>query len=141
MKLKRIRTWIATAAAALLGLTALQAQGTGGFRFRGLLNRFVVPNNAGRNSSAVFCLDNPSSSGVDIKIFSLNGTQVARLDTGAGLPLVANSACPLDSPIAGGPRYAAWDGKSNGAIVHSGVYFYQVQAEGLTFTGALVVVR
>jgi len=142
MKNKKIRMALATGILAFWGLAILRAQTSGGFHFRGLLNRLVVPKNVGLNSAAVFCFDNPSDSGVSIKIFSLTGSQVASPQAGGGMPS-AGSLCPQDSNnfVPGSARYATWDGTSNGSIVHSGVYVYQIQAEGLTYTGTLVVVR
>jgi hypothetical protein len=147
MKNKTMRMALATGILAFWGLAILRAQTAGGFRFRGLLNRLVVPKNAGLNNAAVFCFDNPSDSGVSIKIFSLAGAQVANPQVGGGLADSTtpgnSSLCPLDSNnfVPGSARYGTWDGTSNGSIVHSGVYVYQIQAEGLTYTGTLVVVR
>lgn len=142
MKNKKMRMTLATGIMVVWGLAILSAQTSGGFRFRGLLSRVIVPKNAGLNNLAFFCFDNPSDSGVSIKIFSLTGAQVASPQAGGGMPS-AGSLCPQDSNnfVPNSARYATWDGTSNGSIVHSGVYVYQVQAEGLTYTGTLVVVR
>ena len=125
---------------ALAGWALLHAQ-NGGFRFRGVLTRVITPNGDGKNDSAVFCVDNPSDSGIDARIFSLLGRDVADLQAGTGLTLPPGSLCPTDSPVAGGARYLTWDGRSNGSVVHSGVYVYQIKAEGQTVGGTLVVVR
>lgn len=143
MKNKTMRMALATGILALWGFAMLRAQTAGGFRFRGLLSRLVVPRNVGLNNAAVFCFDNPSDSGISIKIFSLGGSQVASPQAGGGISDPAGSLCPQDANnfVPGSARYATWDGTANGSIVHSGVYVYQVQAEGLTYTGTLVVVR
>ena len=57
------------------------------------------------------------------KIFDLRGALIADLTLGP----VANSLM--------------WDGKSNGRVVPRGVYIYQIQAEGRTFSGTVVVIR
>ncbi|MBI3553001.1 MAG: hypothetical protein HY077_10845 [Elusimicrobia bacterium] len=141
MKLKKIRMTLATGLVALWGMALLRAQSSGGFRFRGVLARVVVPNNATLNKNAIFCMDNPSDSGIQIRVFTILGSEVANFDAGFGLPLPPGSGCPADSILPGHARYATWDGTSNGSVVHSGVYVYQVKAEGLTFTGTLLVVR
>lgn len=121
----------------VLGLSLSFAQ-SGGFRFRGLLSRIVTPNGDSLNDTAIFCLDNPSDSGVEGRIFSLFGSEVAEL----GAPLsAAATSCPQDSVIPGGARLLRWDGRSHGSVVHSGIYVYRIKAEGMTFSGTLVVVR
>jgi hypothetical protein len=49
-------------------------------------------------------------------------------------------ACPAGI-LPGSAQYVYWDGKAAGAAVHSGIYVYQIKAEGRSFTGTLVVVR
>ena len=39
------------------------------------------------------------------------------------------------------PNTLQWDGKANGRAVDSGVYIYQIRAEGKGFNGTVVVVR
>lgn len=129
---KSARVGMIAAAAALAGLGLLRAQG-GGFRFDGVLSRVVTPNNDGLNDRAVFCFDNFSDSDVEGRIYTLAGAEVARLER-LRAPL---GACP-----AGFLRqHMVWDGRQNGSLVSGGVYVYQIKAEGLTFTGALLVVR
>lgn len=138
MKRRRESPWAwAALLLALLGFSLAQAQG-GGFRFRGLLNRLVTPNGDTFNDRAIFCLDNPSASGVEAKIYSLFGSEVASL----GAPSAASAtSCPQDSVVSQGPQYVTWDGRSQGSVVHSGIYVYRIKSEGMTYSGTLVVVR
>lgn len=129
MRNKKAMVWMA---AVLAGLGLARAQG-GGFRFDGLLNRVVTPNNDGLNDKAVFCFDNFADSDVEGRIYTLGGSEVARLERVAA----AFGACPAGSLR----QHMLWDGRQNGSLVSGGVYIYQIKAEGLTFTGALLVVR
>ena len=135
---KDTKMGLTAAALVLVAWTFLRAQSSG-FRFRGLLDRFVTPTVSGLNQYAIFCLDNPSDSAVDARIFDLSGAQVAIF--GPPMPLPSGSECPTDSVVPTGPEYIAWNGQSHGAAVRSGVYLYQIRSEGLTYTGTLVVVR
>ena len=132
MKQKRLTTRIAAAVLALAGLSALLAQG-GGFQFRGLLSRVITPNGDGINDFAIFCFDNFSDSDVSGKIYTLYGAEVA--DMTRQDPALAG--CPAGNR----PQSMSWDARSNGAIVHGGIYIYQIKSEGLVFTGSLAVVR
>ena len=124
---------LAAAAMTFLALAAF-AWADGGFRFFGPVNRAFTPNVS--NANAIFCFDNPYDSGVSGTIYSLLGSQVADLEPGLGV----SPTCPQPT-IPGQINYIRWDGRSNGTVVTSGVYIYQIKAEGLSFTGALLVVR
>jgi hypothetical protein len=125
------------AAAVTLGAWTLLLAQSAGFHFRGPLSRVITPNGDHINDVAIFCVDNPGRSGVEGRIFTLLGTDVATLGPSAD---AAGTGCP--PPFSGiGGEFLSWDGRSNGSVVHSGVYVYQIRAEGLTFTGSLVVVR
>ncbi|MFI5363340.1 MAG: gliding motility-associated C-terminal domain-containing protein [Elusimicrobiota bacterium] len=99
---------------------------TGGFSFNvgGVSNRFITPNGDRRNDNVVFTFDNPNNSNVSAKIFDLRGRVVA-----GSLPRgpVSNSLI--------------WDGTSAGRAVPGGVYIYQIQAEGQSFSGTLVIIK
>jgi hypothetical protein len=41
--------------------------------------------------------------------------------------------------VSGG--YLSWDGRSNGVVVHSGIYVYRITAEQKSYTGTILVVR
>ncbi|OGR85074.1 MAG: hypothetical protein A3J74_08675 [Elusimicrobia bacterium RIFCSPHIGHO2_02_FULL_57_9] len=124
---------IAAAAAVILVLWATAIAQTAAFRFNGPLSRVLTPNSDGRNDVAIFCFDNFSDSDVEGKIFSLLGAEVARLE----LRRLPTAGCPLGNL----PQHMIWNARSNGSIVSSGIYVYQIKAEGLSFTGSLVVVR
>jgi len=126
---------LAAAAAMILAMLAF-AWADGGFRFLGPLRRIVTPNGDVRNDSAVFCFDNPSDSDVSGTIYSLLGSHVADFGSKTDPAL---SGCPSAGLFKA--QSLSWDGRSNGSTVHSGVYIYQIRAEGLTFTGSILVVR
>jgi hypothetical protein len=78
---------------------------------------------------ATFIYQNPQSSAVTGKIFDIRGTYISDMqnfsDTGATIY----------------SGYLQWDAKANGLVVPGGIYIYQIQAEGKTWTGTLVVIR
>lgn len=148
VKTKRLGIRAAVAALTAAACALLLAQTSGGFRFFGPLSRIITPNGDGVNDYAILCVDNPSASGVEGKVFTLMGAEVSSL-TG---PLYLNQApqggptpvaCPagMFSGVPGSAQYLYWDGRSDGGAVHSGVYVYEVKAEGQAFTGTLLVVR
>lgn len=93
------------------------------FDVSGLTNRAITPNGDGLNDAAVFTFDNPRDSTFSGKIYSLSGSFMADMTPGP----VANSL--------------KWDGKAGGRPVSSGAYVYQINAEGKTFNGTLLVIR
>ncbi len=117
--------------AALLALLALWAAADG-FQLFGPLSRFLTPNGP-YNQRAIFCFDNPSDSGVSGEIYTLLGAQVSSLQ----LQSPAVSGCPAGFK----PQDLYWDGRENGSVVHSGVYVYEIDAEGHHYTGTVVVIR
>jgi hypothetical protein len=126
------------AAAAMLALAMLVfAYADGGFRFFGPVRRLVSPNGL---NNAIFCFDNPSQSGVLGAIYTMLGAHVTDLGSTQTVTSTAGTSCPEGS-LPGSAQYLSWDGKVNGAAVHSGVYVYQIRAEGQNFSGALLVVR
>lgn len=135
----------AIVAAGALAWSALAGAQGGGFAFRGLLGRIITPNGDLRNDYAIFCLDNPSQSGVESKIYTLGGAHVTAMSESrplgnpppGGAPPVA---CPAGA-LPGSAQFVFWDGRAGGSAVRSGVYVYQIKAEGRSFTGTLVVVR
>jgi hypothetical protein len=119
----------------VLGLAAL-ALADSAFRFFGPMNRILTPN-SNVNRLAILCFDNPSDSDASGAIYTMFGAHVADLSPRQS---AAGTACPSGA-LPGSTQYVTWDGRSNGAVVHSGVYIYQVRAEGQSFTGTLLVVR
>ena len=100
---------------------------TGGFAFNvaGVSNRYLTPNGDGKNDNVVFTFDNPKGSAVTAKILDVGGRVVA-----ASLP---------PGPVVG--ESLLWDGTSGGRSVPGGVYIYQIQAEGQTYSGTLVIIK
>ena len=127
----------AALAAAILVLTsfaALRAQSS--FVFYGPIARIITPDTS-VNNIAFFCFENPADSGVSGKIYSLTGSFIADM---AGPSPSGGTGCPQPS---GGLnyQYLTWDGTMNGRQVMSGVYLYEITAEGRSYTGTVVVVR
>lgn len=133
--MKKLNGWltkIGAALAALVGaLVLLAAQTSGGFRWDGPLGRVITPNGDGRNDTAIFCFDNFADSDVSGKIYTLMGSEVASL-TRVRSQL---AGCPAGNL----PQHMIWDPRSSGT--RTGVYVYRLTAEGVAFTGTLVVVR
>ena len=90
-----------------------------GFTFTGLSNRFVTPNNDGKNDYAFFRYSNPADSAGTIRIFELRGRQVASV------------------AIEPGSAVATWDPRNYA----SGVYIYVISIDQTATSGALVVMR
>jgi gliding motility-associated-like protein len=99
---------------------------TGGFAFNvaGVSNRFITPNGDSKNDNVVFTFDNPRDSAVVGKIFDMRGHVVV-----SNLP-----AGPVSNSL-------MWDGTANGRPVPGGVYIYQIQSEGQTYNGTLVIIK
>jgi len=89
----------------------------------GLSNKFITPNNDGKNDGMIFIYDNPKKLKVKGKIFDLKGGFLSEMKPG-----------PIDNSL-------SWDGMSNGKVVSGGVYIYQIEAGGKIYNGTLVVVR
>jgi hypothetical protein len=94
------------------------------FDVSGLFNRALTPNGDGLNDTVVFTFDNPKDSGVSGRLYDARGRYVCDMAPG---------------PVAGASLL--WDGKAGGGVVPRGVYIYQIQAEGRTFNGTVVVIR
>jgi len=90
----------------------------------GLTNRFITPNGDGKNDYTVFKFDNPTSAEVTGKIFDSRGRLVA-----ASLP-----QGPFQDSL-------MWDGTANGRPVPSGVYIYQIECDGKTVNGTVIVIK
>ena len=98
----------------------------------------MTPNGDQANNTAIFCFDNPYDSGVSGTIYSLLGSHVADM---SAQQTAAPGLTGCQTGVLGQAYYVTWDGRANGVVVRSGVYIYQVRAEGLSFTGTLLVVR
>lgn len=87
-------------------------------------NRFITPNNDGKNDSVTFTFGtNSLSAELSGKIFDMHFGFVADLVPGINTDTLK------------------WDAKSNGSVVKSGVYMYRLEAEGQSWTGTVVVIR
>jgi hypothetical protein len=101
------------------------ARGAGfNFDLSGVSNRAITPNGDGLNDTVVFTFDNPMASAFRGRIYDLRGGYVGDLAPG---------------PVAG--TSLMWDAKASGRVVPSGVYIYEILAEGKTFKGTVVVIR
>ena len=103
-----------------------------GFAFLGALSNVITPNGDSFNDVAILCFDNPKFSEVSGTIFDLRGNKVSGL---------AYEQSPLNCPAGTNSEKLKWDGKADGRTVPGGVYIYQVQSEGHTVTGTVMVVR
>jgi hypothetical protein len=97
------------------------------FDLSNLTSRVLTPNGDGKNDVVIFTFDNPNGSPVEGKIYDMRGAYVADMIPGTARGLTAGQL--------------VWDGMMNGKPVTSGVYVYQVEAEGKVFNGTLVVAR
>lgn len=94
------------------------------FNPAGLSNRMITPNGDGKNDAVEFKYDNPRASAVSGKVLDIKGSFVATM-----------TQCP---DVADCLR---WDAASGGRVVPGGVYIYQIEAEGRTFTGTVIVIK
>ena len=86
--------------------------------------RIFTPNGDGRNDKARFELDNPEQLPVGGSVFDLSGARVASLQPGNTVDVLL------------------WDGKNvDGQVVAGGIYIYQIEFDGKTATGTVVVAR
>ncbi|MBI4422270.1 MAG: gliding motility-associated C-terminal domain-containing protein [Elusimicrobia bacterium] len=131
--LGRAAFWLLAAAIGVLAATLetgrLHAQNTA-FTFLGALSNVITPNGDGLNDRAFFCFDNPRDSDVSGVVYDLRGARVARLLR------EGQAGCPL-----GSAEKLTWDGRADGHPAAGGIYLYQIQAEGQTITGTVMVVR
>ncbi|HEX4046466.1 MAG TPA: gliding motility-associated C-terminal domain-containing protein [Elusimicrobiota bacterium] len=103
-----------------------------GFSFNGVSNRFITPNNDGRNDNVAFSYSNPFDSAGTVKIFDLRGHLLTTIPINAG----GLDTCPSATP--GCP---VWDGRANGQVVPTGVYIFVIAVESVVASGAVVVIR
>jgi hypothetical protein len=123
----------ALAIIAAMGFALLRAQSEG-FQFHGPISRVITPNGDGLNDLAIFCFGNPADSGVTGKIYSFSGVQIAAMVQ----QTPALQGCPQSGL---NPQSMTWDGRMNGRVVTSGIYLYEISAEGRSYTGTILVAR
>lgn len=121
----------------VLGLALSHAQ-SGAVTFYGPLSRVITPNGDGINDFVFFCFENPQGSGIDGKIYTLLGTQVASIGPQRNRTAGAGAGCPGSIIQA---QFATWDGTADNVRVRSGLYVYRIKTETQVFTGTLLVVR
>jgi len=86
--------------------------------------RIFTPNNDGLNDVVNFQYDNPNEKGVVCRIFDIRGALVRQLDIGQT------------------ETSFAWDGKDEkGKVALSGVYIYQLEAEGKVINGTVILAK
>lgn len=94
------------------------------FDLSNLSSRVITPNGDGLNDVMIFTYDpGPNNAVPTGRVMDLQGRHVADMTFG----LVPNTL--------------VWDGKSNGRAVTGGVYVYQIQGDGKTFNGTIVIAR
>jgi gliding motility-associated-like protein len=93
-----------------------------GFSFQSVTNRMITPNGDQKNDTFVVNFSNPAFSEVTGTVYDIRGHWVA--------DMTALSSTQLQ-----------WDGRSDGNTVPTGVYLYVIRSEGISFRGAVVVVR
>ena len=95
-----------------------------GFDSAGVSNKFVTPNGDGKNDGVVFTYDNPRDSAVRARILDLRGRVIVP-----------------DLPPGPVSNSRMWTGVAGGQAVPGGVYIYQIESEGRTFSGTVVVLK
>ena len=86
--------------------------------------RIFTPNGDGANDKARFELDNPEQLAVGGAVYDIYGARVASLQAGTS------------------PDVLLWDGKDgDGQVVAGGIYIYQLEFQGKTATGTVVIAR
>ncbi len=95
------------------------------FDISNISSRIITPTSGGLNSVLIFTYDpGPNNVSVSGKIFDVRGDFVANMQSGPG------------------GNQLQWNGQSsNGAVVASGVYIYQIKGGGKIFNGTVVVAR
>ena len=128
----RTKKTLIAACASLLAAAALAQSSS--FSFAGPISRIITPNGDLNNDISFIRFCNPGDSGVAGKIYTLLGGEVATM----GPRVQGLDGCAAPSSFS---QYLTWDGRSNGALVRSGIYVYRVQAEGRIYSGTILVVR
>lgn len=117
----------AVAALLLLALYPVDAATSiGSLTLTAVKARILTPNGDQINDKARFEFDNPEMLAISGTIYDINGARVADLTPG--------SADPFEVML--------WDGKdSGGTTVPGGIYVYQIDFQGKSATGTVIVSR
>jgi gliding motility-associated-like protein len=93
--------------------------------FQTMPRKVFTPNNDGVNDEFQIIFENPQDSVISLaKIYDISGAEVSDLKLG----LTGDSLL--------------WDGRDrNGDIARGGIYFYQIQVEGKTWSGTIVLAK
>jgi len=87
--------------------------------------RVFTPNGDGSNDEVTFKYENIDESSIVCWIYDIKGSVVRQLDI-----------------VGDGEDEFAWDGKDEGGnIVPSGIYIYQIEVEGQTINGTIVLAK
>ncbi|MDD5688190.1 MAG: gliding motility-associated C-terminal domain-containing protein [Elusimicrobia bacterium] len=98
-----------------------------GFQLGETKPKIITPNGDHKNDIFIVPYETDYSSQVDGKILTLNGSFVANM---------------LSVDSEGDNPKMIWNGKdSSGKVVPSGIYIYQIEAEGKVFNGTVVVAK
>ena len=87
--------------------------------------RIFTPNDDGKNEEVIFKYENISESNIVCWIYDIKGAAVKQLDI-----------------VGSGDGEFTWDGKNeDGDVVRSGIYIYQIEVEGQTINGTIVLAK
>ncbi|MBA7516824.1 hypothetical protein ES705_08873 [subsurface metagenome] len=87
--------------------------------------RVFTPNGDGNNEQVTFEYENIDENSIVCWIYDIRGSVVRQLDI-----------------VGGGEDKFTWDGKDEGGnIVPSGIYIYQIEVEGQTINGTIVLAK
>ncbi len=87
--------------------------------------RVFTPNGDGNNEQVTFEYENIDENSIVCWIYDIKGSAVRQLDI-----------------VGGGEDKFTWDGKDEGGnIVPSGIYIYQIEVEGQTINGTIVLAK
>jgi len=87
--------------------------------------RVFTPNGDGNNEQVTFEYENIDENSIVCWIYDIKGSVVRQLDI-----------------VGGGEDKFTWDGKDeDGNIVPSGIYIYQIEVEGKTINGTIVLAK
>jgi gliding motility-associated-like protein len=87
--------------------------------------RLFTPNGDGENDKVTFSYENDNESSVVCWIFDIRGAAIRQLDI-----------------VETGENKFTWDGKDeNKEVAPSGIYIYQIEVEGKTINGTIVLAK
>ena len=87
--------------------------------------RVFTPNGDGNNEQVTFEYENIDENSIVCWIYDIKGSVIRQLDI-----------------VGGGEDKFTWDGKDEGGnIVPSGIYIYQIEVEGQTINGTIVLAK